>query len=97
MPATIRPEAADVDTSVPLVGSPGRNTRRLVALIVVAVLAVPFMFAADRVAVVVDGQPRSVSTYAQTVGQALDAAGISIPFPQRDVHLFQAQAAASTN
>lgn len=78
MPATIRPEAADVDTSVPLVGSPGRNTRRLVALIVVAVLAVPFMFAADRVAVVVDGQPRSVSTYAQTVGQALDAAGIEV-------------------
>ncbi len=78
MPATIRPEAADVDASVPLVGSPGRNTRRLVALIVVAVLAVPFMFAADRVAVIVDGEPRSVSTYAQTVGQALDAAGIEV-------------------
>ena len=25
--------------------------------------------------------------------EALDAAGISIPFPQRDVHLFEAKAA----
>ncbi len=53
-------------------------TRRAIVLLLVAVLSVPLVLAPDRLSIEVDGEVVRVRSYAGTVGQALDAAGVEV-------------------
>ena len=53
-------------------------TRRGIVLLMVAALSVPLVLAPDRLAIEVDGEVVRVRSYAGTVAQALDAAGVEV-------------------
>ena len=53
-------------------------TRRGIVLLMVAALSVPLVLAPDRLAIEVDGEVVRVRSYAGTVAEALDAAGVEL-------------------
>lgn len=57
---------------------PGRSWRRLAALLLVLLGSLPFLVAADRVEVEVDGEVLTVRTYADTVADVLEDTEIEV-------------------
>ncbi len=55
-----------------------RNLRRLLVVLVIGLLAIPAMAAAQSVAIEVDGDVIEVNTYAGTVEEALEAADVEV-------------------
>lgn len=72
----------DAGTESPRPSSGARRlstaARRGFVLLLVAALSVPLVLAPDRLAIEVDGEVVRVRSYAGTVGQALDAAGVEV-------------------
>lgn len=61
-----------------MAGVPSRSWRRLAALVVVLCACLPFLLAADRVNVTVDGVETQVRTYDDTVADVLARAGVEL-------------------
>lgn len=59
-------------------GRVGAQARRSLALLLVLGMAVPFVLAADRVQVAVDGEALALRTYEATVDDVLDQAGVEV-------------------